>query len=178
MAQCYRHNWVGLPGEMCPRCCDEAAALTARLASLESDLARVTADNGRLVAELYLREDPSAKIAEVCRERDRVIASLLDRTRSANFAWQHATGNVGTWSDLADLVNWCAEQAERVSGLERMIAAHEWAASIDGYPACTECGESPHATDTGTGEPIPGTHIPGCAWGEAAKRGKTPGGEG
>ena len=70
------------------------------------------------------------------------------------------------------------EQAARIRALEQMIVAHEWCSSIDEYPACPECGESPYAVDTGTGEPIPGTHNPGCAWGEAAKRGKTPGGEG
>ena len=72
------------------------------------------------------------------------------------------------------------EQAARIRALEKMIAAHEWCSSKDGYPACPECGESPYAVDTGTGEPIPGTHNPGCAWGEAARRGRAqmPGGEG
>lgn len=162
MAQCYRHNWVGLPGEMCPRCCDEAAALTARLASLESDLARVTAE--LKAADLRIAELGSL-VDALRSERDRLSAGLTE-TRDHERAKRE---NVMRDRDS------CKARAERA---ERMIAAHEWAASIDGYPACTECGESPHATDTGTGEPIPGTHIPGCAWGEAAKRGKTPGGEG
>ena len=83
-----------------------------------ADLARVTADNRRLVAELYLREDPSAKLAEVCRERDRVTAE-----RDA------AIADRDSWKERA-------ERAER-------------------------------ARDAAS-----------CAWGEAAKRGKTPGGEG
>ena len=77
MAQCYRHNWVGLPGEMCTRCCDEAAALTARLASLESDLARVT-------AELVKLEQVHKQVLTVVRDAAAALNQQVQRSAELN----------------------------------------------------------------------------------------------
>ena len=155
--QCIKHELTG---------CDKREirnvwrkAIEPRLAAAESDLARVTADNERLVAELYLREDPSAKIAEVCKERDRVTAELASRqmqcARAVGTVYE-ADGMSDHPADWDTIVEHIGRSERDAGAVSDRIA--ELLNDRDSWKERAERAE--RARDAAS-----------CAWGEAAKRG-------